>query len=155
MDRPSVRVAGQGQAPCKGGQPPCRVGYPRPAPMQGRPPTARPAARGNRLRPRPPTRGRPVTAKALCRGSRRHARTPAGMAGAYRDDAYGRRQRSRPGRKGQPRGQGCCQQGRSLLQGQRPCKVTPPAHEVLPEGDSACCKGDCRRLRRATVATTQ
>ncbi|RWV92257.1 hypothetical protein GW17_00045390 [Ensete ventricosum] len=49
--------------------------------------SARPAARGNRLRPRPPAKGQSP---------------PAGMAGAYR-----RRQRPWPGRKGQPRGQGC------------------------------------------------
>ncbi|RWW18102.1 hypothetical protein GW17_00017927 [Ensete ventricosum] len=72
----------------------------RPAPMQGRPPTTRPAVMGSRLRPRPPTRGRSATAKAPCRGSCQHARPPAGMAVACRGGACGRRQRPRPGHKG-------------------------------------------------------
>ncbi|RWV91313.1 hypothetical protein GW17_00046407 [Ensete ventricosum] len=63
---------------------------------------ARPAIRGSRLLPRPPTRGRPATAKAPCRGNRQHARPPAGMAGACRGGVYWRRQHLRPGRKGQP-----------------------------------------------------
>ncbi|RWV85292.1 hypothetical protein GW17_00052928 [Ensete ventricosum] len=54
-----------------------RGGQPRPAPMQGRPPTARPVARG----------------------SLQQMRSPAGMVGAYRGGACGRRQRLRPGRR--------------------------------------------------------
>ncbi|RRT37223.1 hypothetical protein B296_00031401 [Ensete ventricosum] len=83
--------------------------------MQGRPPIARPAARGSQLRPtttksplqgRPARKGQPPAAKApyngaaghgqnpLCMGSHQQARSPVGMAGAY-----GHRQRSRPGRR--------------------------------------------------------
>ncbi|RWW14688.1 hypothetical protein GW17_00021513 [Ensete ventricosum] len=44
----------------------------------------------------------PATAKAPCRGSRQHVLPPVGMAGPYRGGASRRRQRPRPGRKGQP-----------------------------------------------------
>ncbi|RWW48614.1 hypothetical protein BHE74_00045298, partial [Ensete ventricosum] len=75
-------------------------GQPRLAPMQGRPPTARPIVRGSRLRPRPPARWRPATAKAPCKGSRQHSRSPAGMVGACRGGACKHRQHPRPGRRG-------------------------------------------------------
>ncbi|RRT60180.1 hypothetical protein B296_00041207 [Ensete ventricosum] len=68
-----------------------RGGQPWPAPLQGRPPTARPAARGNWLRPRPHARGRSATAKAPHRGSCQHAQSLVGMVGAC-----GRRQRPQP-----------------------------------------------------------
>ncbi|RWV82435.1 hypothetical protein BHE74_00043694 [Ensete ventricosum] len=69
-------------------------------PIKGRPPTARPATRGSRLRPWPPARGRPATAKAPCRGSRQYARSPTGVGSTHGQAARG--SRLRPGRKGQP-----------------------------------------------------
>ncbi|RRT46166.1 hypothetical protein B296_00024402 [Ensete ventricosum] len=54
LARPSTRVAGHGQAPCRGGQP-------RPGHLQG----------GNRLWPRPPVKGRPTAAKVPCKGATR------------------------------------------------------------------------------------
>ncbi|RWW68503.1 hypothetical protein BHE74_00023969 [Ensete ventricosum] len=57
-----------------------------------------------------------------------------------------------PSSAGSARGQGCCLQGRPLLQEQRPCKVAPLASEVPPEGNSACHRGGCpRRWRAATL----
>ncbi|RRT39873.1 hypothetical protein B296_00053579 [Ensete ventricosum] len=55
--------------------------------MQSRPPTAKPAARGSRLRPRPKP---PCRGSQPARGSRQQAWLPVGMAGACRGDTYGR-----------------------------------------------------------------
>ncbi|RWW44949.1 hypothetical protein BHE74_00049260, partial [Ensete ventricosum] len=117
-----------------------RGGHPRPAPIQGRPPTARLAARG-----------RPATAKALCRGSHQQVRLPTGMAGACRGGAYGRRQCPRPGLS--PARMAAGKSGHQ--QGQRPHKVASPAREVPLEGSSACRRGGCPRRRRAALPSAQ
>ncbi|RWV77726.1 hypothetical protein GW17_00061404 [Ensete ventricosum] len=85
------------------------------------------------------------------------------MVGACRGGACGRRQCPQPGRRWRlpdARLQGVAPRpglpptrmavGRSgRQQGQRPRKVAPPAHEVSPEGSSACRRGGCPRRRHA------
>ncbi|RWW13713.1 hypothetical protein GW17_00022560 [Ensete ventricosum] len=112
-----------------------RGGQPQPAPMQGRPPTTRSAARGSRLRPRPPARGRPIMVKAPCRGSRQHAWPPAGIAGACRGGAYGRRQRPRPGRRG--RLPAARPQGATPRPGLSPARAAAPVGAALALGGTA------------------
>ncbi|RWV77698.1 hypothetical protein GW17_00061437 [Ensete ventricosum] len=90
----------------------------RPTPMQGRPPTARPAARGSQLRPWPPAMGRPTTAKAPYRGSRLRAwMAPVAVAHVG---------------IGSARGQGCSLQGRPLLQGSACARWHRPSARCHP-----------------------
>ncbi|RWW13598.1 hypothetical protein GW17_00022678 [Ensete ventricosum] len=83
---------------------------------------------------------RPAAAEFPCKGATDHGQSPlqgqppAGMVGAYRGDACGRRQHSRPGRR-----------GRSLLRGQRPRKAALPTSEVPPEGSNAAAYAGQRR----------
>ncbi|RZR73018.1 hypothetical protein BHM03_00019171 [Ensete ventricosum] len=104
--RPSARVAGNGQAPCRGGQP-------WPTRMQGRSPTTLQLA--------------------------------AGMAGACRGDACGRRQHPWLGRRGWL--------PVARLQGAAPRPGLPPARAA----PAHACDVQRRRLRRAAavVATMQ
>ncbi|RWW07691.1 hypothetical protein BHE74_00033750 [Ensete ventricosum] len=100
-----------------------RGDQPRLAPMQGRPPTAKPATRGNRLQPRPLVRGRPTTAKTPLQGQ-----PPASMAGAY-----GRRQHPQPGH-------------RWRLSAARPQGVAP--WPGLPLARAAASRGSARARRQ-------
>ncbi|RWW73164.1 hypothetical protein BHE74_00018976, partial [Ensete ventricosum] len=113
-----------------------RGGQPRPAPMQGRPPTARPA-----------------TAKAPCRGSRQHARSLASMAGACRGRAYGHRQRPRLGRRGQL--PDVRPQGVALRPGLPPARAAALAGAAAPAAGPAAHANDMQHqcLRRATTTT--
>ncbi|RWW44729.1 hypothetical protein BHE74_00049491 [Ensete ventricosum] len=82
-----------------------RGGQPRPAPMQGRPPTARPAARGNRPRPKPL-----VGVVASMRGRPRACLVLAGVGNARGQAAGGGYLL---------RGQGCRLQGGTIRGQQR------------------------------------
>ncbi|RZS20020.1 hypothetical protein BHM03_00052490 [Ensete ventricosum] len=127
---PHARPATHGQAGCKGQPVAAKAPYkggdqPRPKPLAGA--TAS-------------IRGHPWAWLALA------GATPTGIGSAHGQVTGG-------GfplrcRKGQPDDQGCRLQGRPHLQGQRPRKSTPPAHEVPPKGSSAYRKGDCPCRRR-------
>ncbi|RWV80624.1 hypothetical protein GW17_00058068 [Ensete ventricosum] len=148
--------------------------------MQGRPPTARPTARGSRLRPMPPARGRPTTAKATCRATAsmrdrpRAWLAPTGVAPACVGSARGQAawgSRPWPGRRGAAARYeaardipvaraAACKGGRSYrgsAHARRHCSLARCRPRAIAPAVGAAAHADgvqCRHLRRAETTTT-